>query len=46
MLQYLDEMEKAYNKIVSPMTVVRDKHWQIHEVSDGSGGTIYEIKEE
>ena len=45
-LQYLDEMEKAYSKIVSPMTVVRDKHWQIHEVSDGSGGTIYEIKEE
>lgn len=44
-LGYLDEMEKAYQKIVGPMAVVRDKHWQIQEVSDGSGGTIYEIKE-
>lgn len=44
-LEYLDEMETAYTKIVGPMTVVRDKHWQIQEVSDGSGETIYEIKE-
>lgn len=39
----LDEMEKAYRKIVGPMALVRDKHWHIQEVSDGSGGTIYEI---
>jgi PAS domain S-box-containing protein len=45
LLQYLDEMEKAYRKIVGPMAVVRDKHWNIEEVSDGAGGTIYEINE-
>ncbi len=45
MLQYLDEMDKAYRKIVSPMALVRDRHWQIEEVSDGSGGTIYEIRD-
>jgi PAS domain S-box-containing protein len=45
LLQYLDEMEKAYRKIVGPMAVVRDKHWDIEEVSDGAGGTIYEINE-
>lgn len=43
LLQYLDEMEEAYRKIVSPMAVVRDKFWEIKEVPDGSGGTIYEI---
>ena len=45
MLECLDEMEKAYHKIVGPMTVMRDKHWQIQEVPDGMGGTIFEIKE-
>ncbi|MBR9981416.1 MAG: PAS domain-containing protein [Desulfatitalea sp.] len=45
LLQYLDEMEQAYRKIVGPMAVVRDKHWDIEEVPDGSGGTIYEIHE-
>ena len=45
MRQCLDEMEEAYRKITGPMAVVRDKHWQIHEVSDGSGGTLYEIRE-
>ena len=45
MLEYIDEMEEAYAKIVSPMMVVRDKYWQFREVSDGSGGTIYEIRE-
>jgi len=45
MLEYIDEMENAYYKIVGPMMVVRDKYWQIQEVSDGSGGTIYEIQE-
>ncbi len=44
-LEYIDEMEKAYTKIVTPMMLVRDKYWEIREVSDGSGGTIYEIRE-
>jgi PAS domain S-box-containing protein len=44
-LQYFEEMEKAYSKIVASMMVVRDKHWKIQEVSDGSGGTIYEIND-
>ena len=44
-LQHLDQMEEAYRKIVGPMAVVRDKHWNIEEVSDGCGGTIYEINE-
>jgi PAS domain S-box-containing protein len=43
--QHLDEMEKAYRKIIGPMTLVRDKYWKIVEVSDGFGGTIYEINE-
>jgi PAS domain S-box-containing protein len=45
LLEYIDEMEKAYAKIVGPMKLVRDRYWKIHEVSDGSGGTIYEIHE-
>lgn len=45
MVQHLDEMEKAYRKIVGPMTLVREKYWKIVEVSDGFGGTIYEINE-
>jgi hypothetical protein len=44
-VQHLDEMEKAYRKIVGPMALVRDKYWEIEEVSDGCGGTIYEINE-
>jgi hypothetical protein len=45
MLEYIDEMEEAYSKIVGPMMVVRDKYWQVKEVPDGIGGTIYEIHE-
>lgn len=44
-VQHLDEMEKAYRKIVAPMELVRDKYWQIEEISDGCGGTIYDIKD-
>ncbi len=44
--QLLEEMEKAYWKIVAPMASVREKYWSIKEVSDGFGGTIYEIHEE
>lgn len=43
--QHLDEMEKAYRKIVASMALVRNKYWEIEEVSDGCGGTIYEIDE-
>ncbi len=43
--EYIEEMEKAYTKIVTPMMLVRDKYWEIREVPDGSGGTIYEIRE-
>jgi hypothetical protein len=41
----LEGMEKAYSKIVGPMQTVRDKYWNIEEVADGVGGTIYEIHE-
>lgn len=44
-VQHLDEMEKAYRKIIGPMALVRNKYWEIEEVSDGFGGTIYEINE-
>ena len=44
-LEELEGMEEAYNKIVGPMEVVREKYWAIEEVSDGTGGTIYEIHE-
>ena len=44
-LEQLDEMEEAYRKIVGPMELVREKYWTIEEVSDGVGGTIYEIHE-
>jgi PAS domain S-box-containing protein len=43
--QHLDEMEEAYRKIIGPMALVRNKYWEIEEVSDGYGGTIYEINE-
>ena len=43
--EHLDEMEKAYRKIVRSMSLVRSKYWEIVEVSDGCGGTIYEIDE-
>ncbi|BBO90639.1 PAS domain-containing protein [Desulfosarcina ovata] len=42
-LECLDEMEKAYHKIVGPMAAVRETYWHIEEVPDGCGGTIYEI---
>ncbi|RJP37275.1 MAG: PAS domain S-box protein [Desulfobacteraceae bacterium] len=45
MLEYIEEMEIAYSKIVGPMTVVREKYWKVQEVPDGCGGTIYEIQE-
>jgi PAS domain S-box-containing protein len=41
----LEGMEKAYSKIVGPMQTVRDKYWNIEEMADGVGGTIYEIHE-
>jgi PAS domain S-box-containing protein len=41
----LDGMEKAYTRIIGPMETVREKYWDIEEVSDGIGGTIYEIHE-
>lgn len=41
--EHLDDMEKAYRKIVRSMALVRNKYWEIAEVSDGCGGTIYEI---
>ena len=41
----LDEMEGVYPSIAEPMETVRDKYRKIKEVSDGSGGTIYEIQE-
>ncbi|MBA3030398.1 MAG: PAS domain S-box protein [Desulfobacteraceae bacterium] len=44
-VQHLDEMEKAYRKIVASMAQVRNAYWDIQEVSDGLGGTIYEINE-
>ena len=43
--ELLDEMEEAYRKILDPMALVREKYWTIEEVSDGCGGTIYEIHE-
>lgn len=44
--QLMDEMEKAYRKIVGPMVSVRENYWSVKEVPDGFGGTIYEIHEE
>ena len=44
-LGMLDEMDEAYKKILDPMALVREKYWTIEEVSDGCGGTIYEIHE-
>lgn len=44
--QLLEEMENAYWKILEPMASVREEYWSIKEVSDGFGGTIYEIHEE
>lgn len=41
----LEGMEKAYDRILGPMQTVRDKYWNIEEVADGVGGTIYEIHE-
>ncbi|MFO8089598.1 MAG: PAS domain-containing protein [Desulfatiglandaceae bacterium] len=41
----LDGMEKAYARIIGPMQTVREKYWNIEEVADGVGGTIYEIHE-
>ena len=41
----LDDMEKAYSKITDPMETVREKYWNIEEVADGVGDTIYEIHE-
>jgi hypothetical protein len=44
-VEHLDEMEKAYRKIVAYMAQVRNVYWDIQEVSDGLGGTIFEINE-
>lgn len=44
MLKYIEEMEIAYSKILGFMEVVREKYWKAKEVSDGCGGTIYEIQ--
>ncbi|GAB6904691.1 putative PAS/PAC sensor protein [Desulfosarcina cetonica] len=44
-LECLDEMEKAYHKIVGPMQTVRENYWYIDEVPDGCGGTIYEVRD-
>ncbi|WP_373500326.1 PAS domain S-box protein [Desulfococcus sp.] len=44
-LEQLNEMEAAYNKILGPLARVREQYWEIHEVPDGWGGTIYEIHE-
>jgi hypothetical protein len=44
-LQQLDEMQEAYRRIVAPMELVREKYWFLEEVSDGCGGTIYEIRQ-
>ncbi|MBU0971455.1 MAG: PAS domain-containing protein [Proteobacteria bacterium] len=41
---YLGEMEEAYRVIAGAMALVRNKNWEIEEVSDGYGGTIYEIE--
>jgi PAS domain S-box-containing protein len=41
----LDGMEKAHARITGPMQTVREKYWNIEEVADGVGGTIYEIHE-
>jgi len=39
----LDLMQQSYEQILEPLRAVRGKYWNIKEVSDGSGGTIYEI---
>ena len=39
----LEIMDQAYAQIIEPLNAVRGKYWNIREVSDGSGGTIYEI---
>lgn len=44
-LEHLNEMEAAYNKVVGPLAQVREQYWAIQEVPDGWGGTIYEIHE-
>ena len=44
-LELLDTMEEAYQKILDPMALLREKYWTVDEVSDGCGGTIYEIHE-
>ncbi len=41
----LHGMQKAYARIIEPMETVREKYWDIEEVEDGVGGTIYEIRE-
>lgn len=43
--EHLDEMDKAYRKIVDAMALIRNKYWEIEEVPDGCGGMIYEINE-
>ena len=45
MSRCLEDMERAYFKITGPMEIVREKYWNIEEVADGTGETIYEILE-
>lgn len=42
----LDLMHQAYEQILEPLQAVRTSYWDIKEVSDGTGGTIYEIQED
>ena len=39
-------MQQAYEQILDPLRTVRHEYWNIREVSDGTGGTIYEIQED